>query len=386
MLNFFRRYYLQHGLSREVFELFLTVSIQAFALSIFVLFEPIYLYTLGYSISWILFFYLLVYILYFFAVPLGGKIAVWLGFEHSIAWSFLFLFLYLLSLYFMQHYSLFFYVSVVMLLLQKMFYWPAFHANFSRYGSLRSFGKEVGFLRSVFSILSIVGPLAGGLILSRFGFTVLFIVVGLILVLSVIPIFSTLEKFTPGHFSYWEAFRFFFSKKMRRILVSLIGLSNEIVDMVIWPIFLFIVLKEFASLGLVISLSALVLFVVVLFIGKYADVVKRSKLAAIIAPFHAVGFLFRFLAVTPLFAFLVSSITSAGKGSIDVVVYSGMYTLGRKYGNVKAAVFFDMCFAFYKMLILLVLLALVFIFSSASPFMIAFIVGAVVSLSFFLFR
>jgi hypothetical protein len=52
-------------LKREIGELYITVSIQTFALSMISLFEPIYLFELGFSISQILLFFIFVYLIFF---------------------------------------------------------------------------------------------------------------------------------------------------------------------------------------------------------------------------------------------------------------------------------------------------------------------------------
>ena len=88
-----------HHISRELKELFWSRAIMDFAVAAVALFEPIYLYTLGYSLQVILLFYIEVYIVYFILLPVGAKFANRFGYEHSMTLSTIFLVGYYLALY-----------------------------------------------------------------------------------------------------------------------------------------------------------------------------------------------------------------------------------------------------------------------------------------------
>lgn len=79
-------YFSKHP-SHELKELYFSVGIMDFATSAVALFEPIYLWTRGYSFAQIAMFYGAVYLLYTILLPLGGRIAARFGFEHSILTS-----------------------------------------------------------------------------------------------------------------------------------------------------------------------------------------------------------------------------------------------------------------------------------------------------------
>src|SRR3989338_1091614 len=80
---------------RELKELYVTMTMLNFALAAGMLFEPIYLYTtVGLSLSQIMLYFLAVYALYFFLMPLGGRFVKRHGFEKGIIIGSLFLILY----------------------------------------------------------------------------------------------------------------------------------------------------------------------------------------------------------------------------------------------------------------------------------------------------
>src|SRR3990167_1375608 len=85
-------------LSYQVRELYLSVSIVDFAVAMVAIFEPIYLYQIGFSIERILYFYLAVYAGYFIFIPLGAKFARRFGYERAILLGSPFLAAYYLAL------------------------------------------------------------------------------------------------------------------------------------------------------------------------------------------------------------------------------------------------------------------------------------------------
>ena len=64
ILNFF-----PHHMRREIRELYVSTTILDFALAMILIFEPIYLYTIGYNLQEIILFFLLVYGIYFLYFP-----------------------------------------------------------------------------------------------------------------------------------------------------------------------------------------------------------------------------------------------------------------------------------------------------------------------------
>ena len=74
-------HYFKTKLPTQIEELYLTSALMDFAGSAIALFEPIWLWTLGFDIQHVMFFYVLVYVPYFILLPLGGKICgpVWPG-------------------------------------------------------------------------------------------------------------------------------------------------------------------------------------------------------------------------------------------------------------------------------------------------------------------
>jgi hypothetical protein len=133
-----------HHLTRQINELYFSVAIMDFAVAAVTLFEPIYLYTLGYSLKVILLFYIEVYVIYFIVLPFGAKFANRFGYEGSIAISTIFLIGYYLSLFAIKFNPLFLVIAPLFFSIQKSFYWTGYHADFARFSRKDERGRQVG--------------------------------------------------------------------------------------------------------------------------------------------------------------------------------------------------------------------------------------------------
>ena len=117
-----------------------------FGLAMVMFWEPVYLYQIGYSLQKIVSFYLVTYVAYMIFMPLGAKFAKRYGYEASLAIGTSLYALFYISLYFVQFYPPFFYVAALILTLQKLFYWPAYHANFAKYIGKDEEGREISLM------------------------------------------------------------------------------------------------------------------------------------------------------------------------------------------------------------------------------------------------
>ena len=86
-----------HRLTRQVKELYSSTLILNFAVSTVTIFEPVFLYnifiklfSLKNTLELVLGFYLIIYLIYFFCIPLGARFAKRVGYENSIAFSTIF--------------------------------------------------------------------------------------------------------------------------------------------------------------------------------------------------------------------------------------------------------------------------------------------------------
>src|SRR6185295_9163859 len=89
-----RPHYFSYVLNREIVELYWSTAIYNLAINLAYIFEPIFLYKLGYSLVQIMYFYLIVYVAYTMLVILCTKITSKIGYKHAILISSVFYILY----------------------------------------------------------------------------------------------------------------------------------------------------------------------------------------------------------------------------------------------------------------------------------------------------
>lgn len=264
------KYFANH-ISQQMKELFSSVMILNFATSAVALFEPIYLYTLGFSLRGILAFYLIIYILYFFLLPLGGKIARMQGYEHVMLFSAPFLILYYLALFAIPYHYFFIVIAILAISIRKILYWPGYHADFAKFGDRKERGKEISNLYLIAAFVAMIGPAVGGLIITFLGFKILFVMAAILILLSNIPLLLTPEKFRPTPFSYKRAFKDLFRKEKRRKFFGYWGFGSQLINLGIWPVFIYTVVVDYDKIGFLISTSILISIIVAIFIGRMID-------------------------------------------------------------------------------------------------------------------
>lgn len=261
--------------SKEMKRLMSATVLLDFALATIGLFEPIYLYTLDWSLASISFFYFCVYALAFLVLPLGARFAGRVGFRHSILFSTPFLIAYYLALYAIPRNPIFVVLAVVAYAIQKSLYWPGFDSEMATSGHDGERGRELSNLMSLTSLAAILGPSFGGILLGAYGFTVGFAVTGLMMLVSNLPLLSMPTERSRDGLPYVAAVRRVFAKEYRGFTLAMGGFGEEYVSMVIWPIFMYATLKGFAATGVVVSISILLSTLAVLFIGRLSDLQSR---------------------------------------------------------------------------------------------------------------
>src|SRR5262245_9414662 len=148
--NYF--HYFSHPVNQEVKEAYWYFFLANLALSLVFIFEPIYLYTLGYSLVRIMWFYVLVYVAYIILIGFGAKITSKIGYKHSILISNFLYVAYWITLYYIRFHPLLFFVAPVFFALQKSFFWPAFDADVALHDGKKQQGREVGILFSIVQV------------------------------------------------------------------------------------------------------------------------------------------------------------------------------------------------------------------------------------------
>ncbi|MFO0702681.1 MAG: MFS transporter [Candidatus Andersenbacteria bacterium] len=371
--------------TREIKEFLGTVALQQLGVGLVNIFEPIYLYGLGIPPIGIVWYYVAAYLPYLFIMPLGGRFAKRFGYEHALAVGTFFNVAYFCALAAIPHVHEALFVAPLLLGLQKTFWWPAYHADFARFSRGREVGREVGFVQTLYSLAGGVGPVIGGFVAQYLGFSALLVVAVIVLVLSVIPLFTTREEFIPTELTWREQWAFLLRPAYRRRLLGSLGFGAEFVNLVTWPLFIFVALGTTSRLGIVAGISTVVTIVVMELVSRYADrSVRASKRAFLWTNIvHAASWLARPFVRTFAPVAAADSVGYAARNLTYVPYYKAVYRDAKANHVMIEVVASEMALVIGKLLTMGAVLVVLYAGGGLPG---TFFVGFAASLFFFLFK
>lgn len=370
---------------RQIKEFLTTVTLQQLGAGLINIFEPIYLFQQGISPSGIIWYYVAVYVPYLLLLPLGGRFAKRFGYEHSLAIGTLFNMAYFGALAAIPFVHEAIFVAPFLYCLQKTFWWPAYHANFARYSRRREVAREVGTMQGLYNIAGGIAPVIGGFVAQYTGFGTLLVIAIGILLLSVVPMFTTPEKFVPEELTFREQWAFLLRPAYRRRLIGAFGFGAEFVNMVTWPLFVFLVLGTTSQVGIVIGISVGVMVVVSLLVSRVVDRTPKSARRVLV-----------WTSIVQMASWLVrpwvagfASITAAGSvGSASLNVtyipfYDAIYRDAKANHVMIEVVAAEMALIIGK---LLVMAAVLVVLAATGSLAATFFVGLAATIFFFFFK
>ncbi len=376
---------LPQRLSIQIRELYWATLLQNLALAMLVLFEPIYLWQQGLGLRGIVLFFFGVYVCYLLVMPLGAKFACKYGYQHSMVLSTLLQVLYYLTLYLVAQSFGWLVPAAVLYALQKAFYWPAYHADFARYSDSSEEGREISGLSVALSLVYIVGPLLAGFILSVGSWATLFLVGGGVLLLSNVPLLTHREVFTPRVFSYRGPYQRLLAQSSRRQLLGYMGFGEELIVLVLWPVFMLLIVANYVEIGGVVAAATLLTALVTLYIGKLTDERNKHQLLRWSTAFYALSWLARFFISTPLQVFVVDAWSRLSKNVVAVPLTAITYERAQTHSVMDTVVFFEMSLVVGKLVAAAVLLLVFsFVTSLHAAFLGAWVVAAAMTLLYLL--
>lgn len=383
--------FLPYRMKRQVRELLVSTTLVNLALAMVMIFEPIYLYQIGYDLRSIMIFYLITYIIYFLILPLGAKFAKSYGYERGIFLGTALFIIYYISLFFITRYGELFYVAPVILALQKMFYWPAYHADFAKFSEDTEEGREISSLSIINSLVFILGPALAGFILAQWGYGALFTVASILFLVSNIPTLVTRESFIPQPFAYTHTYRHLFDRANRQYFLAYLGFGEEFVLLVVWPVFISLIISDFLDLGLIVALSTLLTTIVVFYVGKLSDFRNKKSLISLGSMFYSLAWFIRLFVVNTLGVFFVDSLSRLSRETLMVPMVSLTYEKAKEAKDdqhhhlMSTIIFFEMSLVIGKILAMLFIFLLAsFLFSEILVFKLSFILAGAMALLYLL--
>ena len=301
---------LHYTLNRELTELYASIALRRFTLGLISIFVPIYIFLyFSQDITKTLFYFGSISMLYGLLAPLGGKVVTKFGVKHSMLFSTPFLLLHYLGLWQIEALGSLFFILIPLLVIHNLLYWPAFHIDFARFSEEKNRSKQLSYRHAAVALSAAASPLVGGIIVTNFGFPVLFGIVLVLLFASVLPLFLSKEiheRYTDG---FGEAYREILQKKYRNKSIAFFGEGVEVIlHVVIWPIFLFTLAISYSSIGLISSVALFAGVIFVLYLGRLIDKIGHARLLPVGAVLNAFTWPIKMFVATPFDAFVVNTL------------------------------------------------------------------------------
>lgn len=335
-------------------EIYISIFLRSFAISLIGVFIPIYLLReIGVSFSQLLIYYIITFITLAFAYPISAKLCSKFGVKHIILLSVPFYIIFYFLLYNLLNYEISIYLLGFVLGLGDGLFWYAYSADFAKCSDKKHRTEEVRFWYIIASLIGIVAPFIGGYLLSMLNFYILFGLVIILFIFSIIPLLMSKEMilghdFTVSDVIKRENFENFF-------LYYLQGMRGVVVG-IFWPLLIFFILEEYFSLGLIISGAALVSSISVWFVAGYIDKINRIKFSKVGTLIDGIVTFFRSFAKNFL---QITGITILG-GITSYVVDISLSALGFDQANKTDVggflIFREMVFTLGRLSLLLVVL------------------------------
>ncbi|PIR95981.1 MAG: hypothetical protein COT92_03435 [Candidatus Doudnabacteria bacterium CG10_big_fil_rev_8_21_14_0_10_42_18] len=369
-------HYFQSRVKAEIGEIYAYSAISYFARSMMILFEPIFLYSvLGLSLVEVMWYFAAIYAIYVVMIPLGGKLASLFGYRHVMAMSVPFMVAYWFMVAGADGNFWLLMISPFFMAAQKTLLWPAFNAVMARYSDKKEMGSEFGAVYAIIDLMLILGPVAGGFLAKQYGLQITFIVSALVFLASAAPLLMTKEIFTPKVYRFRDTWEYY--KTYPKKFLGYMGFGEQAAIFAAWPIFIYIIVKDYQSVGLLATVASLIAAVLALVIGKGSDKYTRKILLKIGSFFTALVWGARFMASSFFGVLLIDGLSKAARETAIIPGVTLAYIRAESSHILPYVIFFEQSAAIGT---LLTLLLSILLFSLTGSFVVIFILAGLVSL------
>lgn len=271
-------YYSHQESSPNLKLLYLLYAVRTAVFSYLALFLPYFYFqdfvSAGLSNQQALIYTLLVFLLFQLAHVFGSLWAVYLSQKTSVKqtlWLSILVLAITTLMLSVRSNSLIMYVSGIGFGLHSGLWWITYHLEFVMAGEKNSYGKEVGIRQAMGIAVGSGLTLLSGLLISQFGFMVMYLTTTIILLFMLFTINALADHHLKALPFNWQEivatikrypadFRLYFG----------VGAENFVAE-IIWPLLLFVVFTQPLTVGLVTVFVTLLAFVVRLIAGNWLD-------------------------------------------------------------------------------------------------------------------
>lgn len=354
--------------NKELDELYLSVFLRYLAESMISIFVPIFLLEIGYDFMHIMLYYIVYYsttsTLFPFCMIASSKI----GLKKMMALGSIVLIIFYLLLNKTTE-GLSIYVPAFVLGIAISLYYSGYHIEFTRASRGGNEGKKVSILKIIIRLTAMIGPILGSLVILNHSFGLLFIIVSTILFFSILPLFFTKDIRVRSDISTKKILS---GDSPQKAFAYQSNGALNIVAGILWPIFIFLTLKSVVSLGVIVSVTSLLLMFIISFIGRATDKSPNKILKAGIYS-NSTSWPLKIMLLSPFGLFFTNFLSALASSAIDISFAKIIYEKARSSKNiVNYFIFRELNLGVGRILVLLLALFVsnliyIFLFATLIP-------------------
>lgn len=262
----------------ELLPLFLNESFRGVVITLLSLFSSIFVYRIFFSLSGqgkiallaAVLYYLGVEIFKFLATLAAEELSLRFGLKKQIYIGEIFLMLCLIALFFSQNKPALLVFASIFLGVSSGFFWFGRHGMLAKIGEERAFGKELGVSSVINTLLMFCTPFLGGVLVSIGGYPTMFVASLFVVLVGASFLKGISEKKTQHDTTLGEVLGLFMAHP-RDFLAYAGNAAAGQIGVVIFPLYLFFILKKELSLGEFFSLSLISAALINLWVGRWVD-------------------------------------------------------------------------------------------------------------------
>lgn len=258
----------------ELKRLYWAHTVKQLASNMTLIFIPIYLYSLHFSLTAILGFFLLTNIIYLVLQYPAMKWANRIGSNKTMAISLVLQGVLSLMLATLSFFNWPLWVLSLIYAAVIMLYWPNFRACFAKSLLHKKTGRAAGTSSALTTLAYGVAPALGGAIASGFSIVVLYVVSIGLFILAAGPLLSSKEIIQNDPFNLKDL-------NVRKIKRDLMANFSDTIDdtilSVVWPLFIFLAIPSYVGVGLLSSISVVAGMVIAIYVGRREELRGARK-------------------------------------------------------------------------------------------------------------
>jgi MFS family permease len=321
--------------------LYFSEAIAGFANNLVGIFVPIFLLTVGYSLTEVF----SLYLVWGAVIVASTLFAGWLSARFPLRLvmmahiPFWLLFLGLLGA--APYYHIPAPVLGAVLGAQIGFYFLPLHTFFAMGSERGSVGKQLGMLMAFPQIVRLGAPLLGGLIAAKWGFGPVFAIAAVLFATTSIPIARMPKFHEPFSYSI-KKFRRYYRHHRRYFWFQYVNTLQNEVDNVIWPLVVYLTVRNTLQAGAASTIIAAGSAIFTYVVGHQSDRRSRHNIMRLGALVMLGLWLFRLVPLTPTSVFVISALVGFSVALVQIPVQALLYNLARTNNPREFVIFREM--------------------------------------------